>query len=455
MKINVQEFFNQHQLSSYQWMIFIFTFLVAFFDGLDTAAIGYIAPSLLAQWGMEKKELAPVMSAALFGLAFGAVAFGPLADKVGRKLMLVVSVFIFSAFSVASAFAQNLTQLEVLRFITGVGLGAAMPNAVTILSEFCPEKKRSFMVNTMYCGFPLGAAAGGFVSSWLIPNFGWQSVLIVGGTIPLIMSIIMWFVIPESVSYMVLNKKPLQTIKRTLAKVHPDANQASEFVLTEKAPSSASQQSGMGVVLSKHYLVGSVMLWLSYFLGLMVFYAIINWMPTLISEAKNAGMDPKLGPVISGLFALGGLGAIANGWLMDRFNGNLLIALFSLLTAVFVGIIGASLNWGVSAFIAVVILAGIFQNTAQSSLPSLAAKFYPTAGRTTGVSWMTGIGRFGAIAGSFLMAEMVAREMTLENMFYVLAVPSVIMMACLVVKNVLYPESKDQPKSSGAEVLGH
>ncbi|UOO93192.1 MULTISPECIES: MFS transporter [Vitreoscilla] len=453
MKINVQEFFNQHKLSSFQWMIFVFTFLVAFFDGLDTAAIGYIAPSLLAEWGMEKKELAPVMSAALFGLAFGAVAFGPLADKVGRKLMLVVSVFIFSAFSIASAFATNLTQLEILRFITGVGLGAAMPNAVTILSEFCPEKKRSFLVNTMYCGFPLGAAAGGFVSAWLIPNFGWQSVLIVGGSIPLIMSIIMLFMIPESVNYMVLNKHPLDKIKRTLAKIDPSANQATEFVLTEKAPVTTNQQSGMSVVLSKHYIVGSVMLWASYFLGLMVFYAIINWMPTLIAEAKGAGMDPKLGPVISGLFALGGLGAIANGWLMDRFNGNLLIALFSILTAVFVGIIGVSLSWGVSAFIAVVILAGIFQNTAQSSLPSLAANFYPTAGRTTGVSWMTGIGRFGAIAGSFLMAEMVAREMTLENMFYVLAIPSVIMMVCLLVKNAVYPEKKSA--SNANQVVGH
>ena len=121
MKINVQDFFNQHRLSSQQWIIFGFTFLVALFDGLDTAAIGYIAPSLLTEWNLEKSHLALVMSAALFGLAVGAVSFGPVADKVGRKTVLIIAVFIFSTCSIASAFAQNLEQLEILRFITGVG----------------------------------------------------------------------------------------------------------------------------------------------------------------------------------------------------------------------------------------------------------------------------------------------------------------------------------------------
>lgn len=446
MKINVQEFFNTHKLSSFQWMIFLFTFFIAFFDGLDTAAIGYIAPSLLAEWGIDKSELKPVMSAALFGLAFGAVAFGPLADKIGRKAMLIASVFIFSVFSIAAAFATSLTELEILRFITGVGLGAAMPNAVTILSEFCPDNKRSFMVNTMFCGFPIGAAVGGFVSAWLIPAFGWQSVLILGGTVPLIMSIAMIWMIPESVRYLVFKKKPAADIKRILAKIDVSANQATEFVMTEKAVAEKSEKTGMAVVLSKHYVLGSVMLWMSYFLGLMVFYAIINWMPTLFKEAN---MPAHLGPIVTGLFAIGGLGAIASGWLMDRFNGNLLIAAFSFLTAVSVALIGISINWGLAAFIAVVIFAGIMQNTAQSSLPALAAAFYPTAGRTTGVSWMTGIGRFGAIAGTFLMGFMVERDMTWAQMFYVLAVPSVIMTVCLIIKNVAYKEDGTQTAANG------
>lgn len=155
--INVQDFLNENKFSGYQWMIFIICFLIAFFDGMDTAAIGYVAPSLLEEWGIEKSQLAPVLSAALFGLAIGAMTSGPLADKFGRKIVLTSSVLIFSGFCVASSFVHDLTQMTVLRFITGLGLGAAMPNAVAILSEYCPDHKRSLILNTMYCGFPVGA----------------------------------------------------------------------------------------------------------------------------------------------------------------------------------------------------------------------------------------------------------------------------------------------------------
>ena len=269
---------------------------------------------------------------------------------------------------------------------------------------------------------------------------------------PLVLCVLMVFMLPESVRYMVIKNKPTAQIKSILAKIDASANQASEFVLTEKAAVSANQKSGIAIVLSKHYLLGSVMLWASYFLGLMVFYAMINWMPTLFKEAN---MPAELGPIVAGLFALGGLGAIANGWLMDRFNGNLLIAAFSFLTAISVAFIGLSLGWGLAAFIAVVIFAGIMQNTAQSSLPALAANFYPTAGRTTGVSWMTGIGRFGGIAGSFLVAHMIELHMGLVEIFYILAVPSVIMAVCLLVKNAVYKDEAQRLRNKGAEQVQH
>ena len=134
--MNIQNFLNEHPFSKLQYSVFFFTFLIAFFDGYDTAVIGYIAPSLLQEWGMEKAALAPVLSAALLGLAIGAMTFGPIADRFGRKRVLILSVMIFSLGTVISAFVVNLWQLEVLRFITGLGLGAAMPNAVTLISEY-------------------------------------------------------------------------------------------------------------------------------------------------------------------------------------------------------------------------------------------------------------------------------------------------------------------------------
>lgn len=436
--INVQTFFNHNRFSKFQFLVFAFTFLVAFFDGYDTAVIGYIAPSLLEEWGIERKDLAPVLSAALLGLAIGAISFGPLADKIGRKVVLIVAVAIFSIGTVISAFSTSLLELEILRFMTGLGLGAAMPNAVTLLSEYCPKQKRATIVNTMFCGFPLGAAIGGFIAAWLIPNFGWRSTLLFGGIGPLILVILMIFILPESVRYLVAKNRSAASIKKILIKINPAAAEADHFVMTESKVTLDKNKGGISVVLSSHYRAGSFLLWISYFMGLVIFYGVINWMPVLFREIN---MPQGTAVIVTGLFAIGGLGAIFNGWLMDRFNANKLIAFLSLLTAISVAFIGFTVHLGMGILISVVIFAGIVMNTAQSSLPALAAEFYPTQGRTTGVSWMLGLGRFGGIAGSFLVAQLVAMNLTIDTIFYVLALPALITVVCLLLKQLIYKET--------------
>lgn len=436
--VNVQAFLNENRFSPYQWMIFIICLLIAFFDGMDTAAIGYVAPSLLEEWGMEKKQLAPVLSAALFGLAIGAMTSGPLADKFGRKIVLTASVLLFSGFCVASAYAQDLTQMTVLRFITGLGLGAAMPNAVAMLSEYCPERNRALILNTMYCGFPVGAAAGGFFASFIIPEYGWRAVLWWCGAVPLVLGVLMIFIMPRSASFLVSKKQPAEKVRKILKRINPQADlDNAVFVLPENK---AAQQTGnpMAMVMGSHFRAGSILLWIAYFMGLIIFYAMINWMPVLFKEVN---MPPELGPRISGLFALGGLGAIASGWLMDKFNGNRLIAFLSFLTALSVASIGWALGQGVGALVAVVLFAGVMHNTAQSSLPALAAKFYPTECRATGVSWMLGIGRFGAIAGTFLTGQLIAWKLDFVTIFVILAIPSLILSVCLLLKQKIYGDS--------------
>ena len=214
--IDVQRFLNQHKFSRYQWAIFVLSFLIVLMDGFDTAAIGFIAPSLISEWGVDKPSLAPVLSAALFGLVFGALGSGPLADRFGRKWLLLGSVVLMGVASLASATAQNLEHLEIWRFVTGLGLGAAMPNAVTLMNEYCPDSKRSFITNSMFCGFPIGSAFGGFFAAWLIPNFGWRSLLVLGGVVPLVLAVLMLFVMPESVRFMVVRKAPIERIRRVL-----------------------------------------------------------------------------------------------------------------------------------------------------------------------------------------------------------------------------------------------
>jgi AAHS family 4-hydroxybenzoate transporter-like MFS transporter len=435
--VNVQTLLNEQPITPYQWVVFALCFFIVLLDGFDTAAIGYIAPSLIKEWGVSKPALAPVLSAALFGLAAGALSAGPLADRLGRKRVLAGSVALFAAACLGSAFAGDLTELAILRFITGMGLGAAMPNAVTLTSEYCPEKRRALITNLMFCGFPLGAALGGFLAAWMIPAFGWRSVLLAGGVVPLVLTVLLWTVLPESVRYMVVHSWPVERIRRVLARIAPaQAAQAQGFVLPEPAPMSGAVQSGISIVLSPSYRMGSFMMWLAYFMGLVIFYALINWMPVLF---KEAGLDPKTATLISALVPLGGVGAVLFGWLMDRFNANRIIAAGYALTAVAIWAIGhaaGSLGW----LMVTVFIAGTLMNTAQSSMPALAAAFYPTRGRATGVAWMLGIGRFGGIAGSYLVAELSARHLGFSDIFTAVAVPGLVATVAVLLKDFSQPD---------------
>ena len=446
--VDVQAFIDRHPFSPFQWFVFALCFCIVLLDGFDTAAIGYVAPSLLKEWGIAKPALGPVLSAALFGLAAGALSAGPLADRLGRKKVLVGSVFVLGLFTLLSAQAANLEQLTVLRFITGVGLGAAMPNAVTLMSEFCPSSRRALLTNAMFCGFPLGAALGGFLAAWMIPQWGWRSVFELGGIVPLLMVLLLVLVLPESVRYMVAKSQPRERIAAALARIHASARDIATFHQSETRQEVAGKQ-GLGVVLSPAYRTGSLMLWLAYFMGLVIFYGVINWMPVLF---KEGGIDPKVAMQISALFPLGGIGAVFCGWLMDRFNADRIIAIGFALTALSIYAIGQSVG-DVGLLMVVVFVAGTVMNTAQSSLPALAAAFYPTQGRATGVSWMLGNGRFGGIAGSFLVAELARRQLGFEQVFLVLAIPGVIAAVALFIKQRAHPESSAKPTVSAT--LGH
>ena len=449
-RIDVQAFLNKHPFSGFQWVIFALCFIVVLADGFDTAAIGFIAPSLIGEWGVERPALGPVLSAALFGLAFGALCSGPLADHFGRKTMLSASVLLFGVACTASSFSANLTQLTVLRFVTGIGLGAAMPNAVTLMSEYCPDRRRATLTNLMFCGFPLGAAFGGFLAAWMIPQWGWRSVLELGGAVPLVLAVVMFAYLPESVRYMVAEGYPTERIRNALNRISSGAAQATSFFITEKAPFNQAQ-SAIGVVLSRSYVVGSVMLWLAYFMGLVIFYALINWMPILF---KDAGMTPRTATLISALFPLGGVGAVLFGFLMDRFNANRIIAAGYALTAACVYAIGQAIG-DVGWLMAAVFVGGTLMNTAQSSMPALAAAFYPTHGRATGVSWMLGFGRFGGIAGSFLVAELTRRQLGLSEIFAIVAAAGVVAAVALMVKDFTHPEGKVAKSQITGEVLWH
>lgn len=441
--LNVEDLIDRSVFSPFQWSLLFLCFLVIFMDGYDMAAVAYVAPSLLDEWGLTKPQLGPAMSAALFGLAFGSLLSGPLADRIGRKPAVVYSVLLFGIFTLASAWSGSIGSLTILRFITGLGLGAAMPNAITLLSEYCPARRRTMIVSAMLCGFPLGAAAGGLFSGFLIPAFGWRSVLVLGGIVPILLCLLLVVQMPESVRYMVLKGYPNDKIRRILQRIsQQNLAQIERFVIAEKV---ADGKSAIRAILTTPHLAITCLLWLSCFMSMLVFYMIVSWMPLLL---KEAGLEVQQFSHISALFPLGGgIGSVLIGWMMDRREPNKVLALTYLAAGVLaygVGVAVGNVNHTLMLG-SLVFLMGFASGGGQSALASLAASYYPTNCRATGVGSMYGIGRFGAITGVLAGAELLRQQFPATTIFSLLLIPAWLVTLALFLKYYSGRRREQQP----------
>lgn len=433
--IDLNTVIDREKLSPLQWLVFTLGFLVFFCDGLDTGIIGFIAPALLDDWGISKPQLAPVLSAALVGMSIGAILSGPLADKFGRKKVITFTTLLFGAFTVLCGFATSTQELMIYRFITGIGLGAAMPNISTIVSEYMPAKRKAFLTGLAGCGFMLGISCGGLLSAYLLESLGWAQVIIIGGVVPLILVIILLVKLPESPQYLIKNNqssKAQHILEMIQGKPFPD-----RITIRLAHTEIQSAQSPVKQVLNK-YLVSSSMLWLCCFMSLLVFYLLTSWMPVIL---KTAGFTTQQFSLIAAIFPFGGvIGAIIMGWYMDKTNPNTVIR-YSYLIAFGLFIVAGFLSSDIFFFGITIFLIGALLTGAQSSLLPLAAISYPSTCRAVGVSWMHGIGRIGAILGAFFGSLIFTFDLSLSSLFYILAIPTFISFIALSLK-VLSEKSK-------------
>src|ERR1700738_5035806 len=221
--IDVADFIDQQPVGAFQIKLLATCAAVLFLDGFDTQAIGFVAPALAKEWGLSKGALGPVFSAGLFGLMIGALLFGPLADRIGRKRIIILSTLAFGICALVTAFVQDVNTLLAIRFLTGLGLGGAMPNAIALTSEFNPRRRRATMVMIMFCGFSVGAALGGLLAAALIPQFGWRSVFILGGAAPLLLAPILALKLPESVRFLALTGSANERVAQLAGAIRPRA----------------------------------------------------------------------------------------------------------------------------------------------------------------------------------------------------------------------------------------
>jgi len=418
--VDIKSFVDSRPISAFQWFLVAMCFLVIAADGMDVAIMGFVTPSILQEWDISRPAFGIVISAAPFGLVIGALVAGPSSDRFGRKPVLIASILVFGTLTLAAAYATSPTEMALMRLLAGTGMGAAMPNATTLLSEYAPQRRRSLMITVMFTGFNLGSAAIGFAAAYLIPSHGWRSVLVLGGVVPLLLVPLLVLFLPESARLLALRGVASAKIAATLGRVTGHRFRDGETFVSIEPP--LPTRKPIGVLFSRGYGLTTVSLWVTYFMGLMVIYLLTGWLPTIM---KDAGLPIAMAANVTALFQIGGtLGAIIVGWAMDKARPAMVIGVAYLGGAACIvalsqlGVLSAGLA-------ALVFSAGFCMSGAQTGLNAYAPGCYPTVARATGVSWMLGVGRFGSIFGSAIGGALLGAGWGFSAIFAALAVPAV------------------------------
>lgn len=437
ISITIEAAINGGKASAVQVATLILCFLVVAADGFDVAAVSYVAPLLKQQWNLGLAELAPVFGAGLVGLTIGSYVFGPVADRIGRKRVIVLSVVLFGVASLLTAAAPSVWWLVALRLVTGVGLGGGMPTSITLSSEFSPERRRPMLVTLMFCGFTLGLAFGGGVAALIMPAFGWQGVFVAGGVAPLVLAPVLWRFLPESLRFMAGKRRYDREARAVLAKLTGAAHEetARLYASTPSPATATATRPPSTILFNRHYRAGTLLLWLAFFCTLWVYYQISSWLPSALTES---GATPAGAARIGALLPIAGtIGALINAYLMMRANPFLVLAGSYVVAAIGIASIGATI--GHPGALAVAVFAGgLGLSGAQTGANVLAAGFYTTEARATGVSWALAAGRIGAILGAMTGGFVLAALHGPQAAFLVFAGPTLIAAAAMLTTGRLY-----------------
>ena len=355
------------------------------------------------------------------GPPLGTLAFGFAGDRYGRKAALIPSMVIFGVGSFITIWATSLTELMAIRFFTGIGLGGALPNIIALASEYAPARKRASMVTMMFCGFPLGAVAGGILSAQLIPTLGWESVFILGGVLAVAFVPVVYVALPESIRFLASRPQYAALVSDIMHRIDPRLSASSEtqFTLAEAAMTKSSVRS----LFTDNRAVGTLLIWTMFFMTLLLSYFLVNWLPLLLRQAGFPLEQAVLGTVV--LNAGGIIGCIVLGRLIDRYGPYAVIAPAYIVGAVFIGCIGLTESTP-ALTMPIIFVAGFFAIGAQFSAVALAAAFYITPIRATGVGWSMGVGRVGSMIGPVVGGILVGAGFSLQGLFLMAAITPVL-----------------------------
>jgi AAHS family 4-hydroxybenzoate transporter-like MFS transporter len=350
----------------------------------------------------------------------GALTLGPVADRFGRKPVIVTCTLVFGLLTLATAFIHSAASLTILRFLASMGFGGTMPNAIALTAEYAPYRRRGTMITIMFCGFPIGATIAGFAAVPILPVYGWRGVFVLAGLMPLVLAPVLAFLLPESIRHLVIHGKKTARVKELLARVSP------QFVFGSDTIFVVREERAPGIPVAHLFRQGralpTVFLWIGFFMSLVDIYLLSSWLPTVFHDA---GITLSLSVIATAVFQGGGVVAsLVLGSLVDRFGAYRVMSITFLLGAISVASLGYSHS--IFSIMCCTFCAGAGVIGGQTGANALAASFYPTYIRSTGVGWALGIGRIGSIVGPILGGLMLSLHWPLSTIFLAAAIPSLV-----------------------------
>jgi len=418
---DVTKFCDALELNGFHGLLLLLGMLTLIFDGYDSQIIAYVMPNIIKEWHLTPLQAGSIASYGLVGLMIGTSGLGMLADRIGRKIPLLLGLFLFSFFGGALYWTHDFKLFCILRFCSGLGIGGVLTLTITVATEFAPAKIRASLVAIMFAGFMVGAALAGVVSMIFVPNYGWRIVLLFA-YLPLAFLPVLYLFLPESIRFLA-QKGRFDDAIRVLRKIEKSAGVAPQQWTKASFALSFAGSAGLKQLFTPRLAVMTLLVWLVYFFNLLVIYGVTTWLPTLLVAS---GIPASRSYIYTSLNHIGGAaGTIAIGFLMDRFGRKPSLVysyLLAGLTVSLFGVISAS-PVGLSMLIAT---AGFFVNGAQSAQHAVVGEIYPTFVRSTGVGWALTMGRFGAVCGPLLGGWIQSKNYSFNHYFLLFAVPCVL-----------------------------
>ncbi|MEP7242355.1 MAG: MFS transporter [Gammaproteobacteria bacterium] len=436
--IQIDRLVDDQAISGFNIKLLLWSFLAMFADGYDISAMAFAAPELVRQWHVAPSSFGVVFSASLFGVLFGAPLLGYVGDRFGRRAAIVIGSAIFGVGTLAMMWAGSLEQMTALRFLAGIGIGGLMPNTIALNSELSPRRWRATLVVLMFTGVTLGSATPGPVAGWLVPEYGWKILFLIGGVVPLVVAGFLYFLLPESVKFLTTRPQRRAELLKTARRMRPGLTipDDAQFVLEQTASAAASGGFlGLRRIFRGGLAIITPLLWICFATTLMANFFLNNWMP-LIFESN--GISPKEAAIASTLYHVGGtIGGVVVSVLLNKWGFVSIAALFALAGPAIAAIGLDGISNGMLTFFAgfagFAVLASQFGNNACAGL------IYPTEARSQGAGWALGIGRIGSIVGPLVGGVLVAMKMPLQQLFLWAALPMVVgLVAAIAVARLCY-----------------